>query len=335
MAGGNLETHSLTVIAPVYCEEEVIETFYERLKETLTSLPSRFTHDIILVNDGSTDHTLEALSRIASADDSVTVIDLSRNFGHQIAITAGLDFAQGDAVVVMDSDLQDPPEFIPSLLEKWEEGFKVVYGIRSRRKGEGTLKRTSAAAFYRLFQRLSDTKAPVDAGDFRLLDKSVVLALRRIRERNRYMRGLIHWVGFTQCGISYERDARYAGQTKYTLPKMIRLALDGIAGFSEKPLSFVSYFGTLVTAISLLVIAWLIYQKVRHPQLLIQGWTSLLVVILFLGGVQLMSIGILGQYIARIFKETKQRPLYLISNILHTGSPHAPGAHAQPYGTDR
>lgn len=303
----------LSVVVPIYFEEQLIDEFYYRMKKVLVNLEPHYRHELIFVNDGSTDRSLELLKALSQKDNAVRVIDFSRNFGHQIAITAGIDYATGDAVVVIDGDLQDPPEVIPQMVTKWEEGYKVVYGVRSKRKGETAFKLLTASIFYRLIGKLSDVKLPLDAGDFRLMDRVVVDALGQIHEENRYIRGLVTWIGFPQYGLPYERDIRYAGETKFTLKKMIKFAFDGITSFSDKPLHLSSQLGMLVTGASFIAMVWVILSKLIYPQSSIPGWTSLLVVVLFLGGIQLISIGILGQYIGRIYRETKRRPLYIVS----------------------
>lgn len=303
-------------MVPIYLEEETIPEMYDRMKKVLISQEPEICHEIIFVNDGSTDRSLPLLKELAENDKSVKVINLSRNFGHQIAITAGIDNATGDSVIVMDGDLQDPPEIILEMINKWKQGYQVVYGVRNRRGGESFFKLVTASCFYRFMQKLSDVKIPLDTGDFRLMDRQVVNALSEIREENRYIRGLISWIGFAQCGIPYDRDSRYAGETKFNISKMLRFAFDGITSFSDKPLLISSRIGIFITICSFLVMLWLIITKIVNPQSSIQGWTSMLVVILFLGGVQLISIGILGEYISRIYRETKKRPLYIIADKL-------------------
>jgi polyisoprenyl-phosphate glycosyltransferase len=304
----------ISIVVPIYFEEKVINEFYNRTKKVLVDMAHKIEHEFIFVNDGSTDKSLEILQKLSQKDKSVKIINFSRNFGHQIAITAGIDYANGDAVVVMDGDLQDPPEIIPEMVSKWEEGFEVVYGVRTKRKGETLFKLLTADIFYKIMSKLSDVKLPLSAGDFRLMDRKVVDSLKTMREENRYIRGLVSWIGFSQCGLSYERDVRYAGSTKYSLMKMLKFALDGITSFSDKPLLISSYIGILITLVAFLLTVLIIIIRLTNPQSTIQGWTSLIVVILFMGGIQLFSIGIIGQYIGRIYKEIKQRPLYIISN---------------------
>lgn len=305
----------VSVVVPVYFEQEVIAEFYARTKTVFTGLADQYDHELLFVNDGSTDRSLSILQGLAAADPQVRILDLSRNFGHQLAVTAGLDYAAGDAVVIIDADLQDPPEVIVEMLAKWREGYKVVYGVRAKRAGESRFKLWTAAIFYRLLQRLSDTKIPLDTGDFRLIDRQVVEVVRNMHERSRYMRGLISWVGFRQFGLPYSRDRRFAGETHYTLVHMVKLAMDGLTNFSEKPLFLAGYFGLLVTGLSVFLICWYVIVYLMHPEVLVTGWTSLVLVILFLGGVQLLSLGLLGQYIGRIFRETKGRPLYIVGQV--------------------
>ncbi len=304
----------LSVVVPIYFEEETIIEFYRRTKHVMTGLEPKLGHELIFVNDGSTDRSIELLLNLSQQDAAVRVLDFSRNFGHQLAITAGIDHASGDVVVVIDGDLQDPPEVIPEMVAKWEEGYKVVYGIRNSRKGENILKLFTAGLFYRILNKLSDLKLPRDTGDFRLMDRDVVNALCAIREENRYIRGLVSWIGFSQYGLVYERDARYAGTTKFNFSRMIKFAFDGITGFSDKPLRFSTRIGMWITVTAFIFTIWLIIGKLITPDSTVPGWTSLLVVVLFLGGIQLLSIGALGEYIGRIYRETKRRPLYIVAN---------------------
>lgn len=313
-------TKTLSAVVPVFCEEESIVEMYRRLKQVLTGLEPDLDHEIVFVDDGSSDATYALLREIALTDSHVHVVRFSRNFGHQIAMTAGLDFASGDAVVVIDADLQDPPEVIPAFIDKWREGFKVVYGQRRRRNGEGWFKRATASLFYRGLQRLSDTELPLDSGDFRLLDRQVVDALAQLREAGRYMRGMISWVGFSQCAVLYDRDPRFAGSTKYPLKKMLHFATDGITSFSSKPLILSAQFGFIVTSVALLGALWVLVGRVVSPGSTTPGWTSVLLIVLFLGGVQLISVGVLGAYVARVFMESKHRPLYVVSEVLESES---------------
>jgi dolichol-phosphate mannosyltransferase len=252
------------------------------------------------------------LETFRQTDPRVLVLQLSRNFGHQIAITAGLDHADADAVIIMDADLQDPPEVIPSLIAKWGEGFEVVYALRKSREGEAWLKKFLAAAFYRVFYRMAKVNVPMDAGDFRLVDRHVVDALKEVRELHRFMRGLTCWVGFRQGAVEYDRAARFAGETKYPIWKSLRLALDAITSFSAKPLQWMMNLGLLVALVSALLAVRIIWMKLSGNGALVSGWASLAVLVLFLGGIQLTALGLLGQYISRIFDESKRRPLYVI-----------------------
>jgi len=301
------------VVSPVYCEQDGIQTFYERLVAALEPMEG-IAFQLVLVDDGSTDGTLDVLRKIAEKDDRVRVLALSRNFGHQLAITCGMDAARGDVVIVMDSDLQDPPEVIPQMLEQWRAGSKVVYGVRSSRDGETRLKLATARAFYRLLNRLSDVPLPLDAGDFRLLDRQVIDVLSQLREDNRYIRGLVSWVGFPQSAVVYEREARYAGQTKYSLTKMVKLATDGITSFSQRPLRLAFTAGAVIMAVSALLAAYIAFAKLADPARAIPGFASLMCAVLFLGGVQLLFLGLLGEYVGRIYRETKRRPLYVVAD---------------------
>lgn len=305
----------LSVVAPVYQEEDTLHEFYRRLKAVADGLKG-WEHELVFVDDGSKDQTLNILEGLCKCDNTVRVISLSRNFGHQCAITAGLDYAGGNAVVIIDSDLQDPPEIIPAMIDHWEQGSKVVCAVRRSRKGESPFKRLTATTYYRLLSLLSNISLPLDSGDFRLLDRHIVTILRTMREESRYLRGLIPWIGFKQTCIYYERDRRYAGRTHYSLGRMISLGMAGITSFSDRPLAMVGQLGFLLTCGSFVMIVWLIVSKLMHPETVIQGWTSLLVVILFLEGTQLLSLGLIGQYLARVFRETKRRPLYIVKQVI-------------------
>jgi len=303
----------LCVVSPVFCEQDGIETFYQRLVAVLEPLDG-IAFQLLFVDDGSTDGSLDLLRKIAERDKRVRVLALSRNFGHQLAITCGMDAARGDVVVVMDSDLQDPPEIIPRMLEQWRAGSKVVYGVRASRDGETRLKLATARAFYRLLNRLSDIPLPLDAGDFRLLDRQVIDVLSELREENRYIRGLVSWLGFPQSAVIYERDARYAGKTKYSLAKMVKLALDGITSFSRRPLRLAFTVGSALTVVAGLLAAYIVVAKLAEPASSIPGFASLMCVVLFLGGFQLLFLGLLGEYVGRIYGETKRRPLYIVAD---------------------
>lgn len=305
--------HLLSVIVPVYRSEEILPETYRRLTGVLGALAPEVDYEIVFVNDGSPDGLLSVLRPIAAADPHVRVISLSRNFGHQIAVTAGLDASRGDAAVIIDDDLQDPPEVIPEMVAKWREGFQVVYGVRTRREGESAFKRWTASIYYRLMQWLSDTPLPVDAGDFRLIDRVVIDALGEMREESRYLRGMGAWIGFRQYGLEYVREPRFAGESTYDMRRMWRLAIDGMLSFSVRPLTLMVQGGLVVTAIALLTGLWLVVGRALGVGSVVPGWTSTLIIVLFMGGIQLLSIGVLGAYIGRIFYETKRRPLYFVA----------------------
>lgn len=308
---------TLSIVVPLYNEEDNVAPLLERITGIVTRLEGSPSYEIVLVNDGSTDRTLERLREQIATRPNVIVVNLSRNFGHQLAASAGLDIATGDAVVLMDGDLQDPPELIAQFVEKWRAGYDVVYAVRRQRKGESVFKLLTARIFYRTIKRLTKVSIPVDTGDFRLMSRRVVDALKRSPERHRFLRGMVSWVGFNQIGVEYDRDERHSGETKYPLPKMLRFAIDGITSFSDVPLRFASYLGFISSAVAfiyaLIVIAYKIFSL--HPPGYTPGWASTIVAVLFLGGVQLISLGILGEYIGRIYDEVKGRPLYLISDI--------------------
>ncbi len=307
----------LSIVVPLYNEAANVAPLIERIGRVVDGLGSELDYEIILVNDGSMDDTSAAVRREMQRRSHVVLVNLSRNFGHQLAATAGLELAVGDAVVLMDGDLQDPPELIEAFLAKWRQGYDVVYAVRRARPGESRFKLLTARAFYRIIKRLTKISIPVDAGDFRLMSRRVVDALRRSPERNRFLRGMVSWVGFNQTAVEYDRDVRYSGGTKYPLTKMIRFAMDGITSFSDIPLRFASYFGFAVSAIAfvyaLVVIGFKLFSL--NPPAYTPGWASTIVAVLFLGGVQLMSLGILGEYLGRVYDEVKGRPLYLISDI--------------------
>jgi dolichol-phosphate mannosyltransferase len=310
------DANLLSVVTPVYQEEEGIGEFHRRLTSALAALPPGIGYEVVYVNDGSTDRSLELLRNIATTDERVRVVSLSRNFGHQRAITAGVDFATGAAVVIIDSDLQDPPEVILELVERWRKGFKVVYGVRTSRAGETRFKLWTSKLFYGIVDRLSEVSLPRQAGDFRLLDRAVVDVLADMPERNRYVRGMVAWVGFAQCGVEFERDPRYAGQTNYTLVKMVHLAFDGITSFSDRPLRFAAKCGAVVTALSFAFALWVVAASIVDPSGGSRGWPSLMAAVLFLGGIQLLSIGVLGEYVGRTYRETKGRPHYVVEETI-------------------
>lgn len=314
---------TLSIVVPLFNEEENVEPLVERIARIADRLDNVPSYEIVLVNDGSNDGTLANIRRELARRPNVVLVSLSRNFGHQLAATAGMDIAQGEAVVLMDGDLQDPPELIAAFIEKWREGYDVVYAVRRTRKGESPFKVLTARIFYRTIKRLTKVSIPVDTGDFRLMSRRVVEALKRSPERHRFLRGLVSWVGFNQVGVSYDRDERRAGVTKYPLPKMIRFAIDGITSFSDVPLRFASYLGFVSSIIAfvyaLVVVGYKFFSL--NPPAYTKGWASTIVAVLFLGGVQLISLGILGEYIGRIYDEVKGRPMYLISEIERSLSP--------------
>ncbi|MEK7623166.1 MAG: glycosyltransferase family 2 protein [Patescibacteria group bacterium] len=298
-----------SIIIPIYNEEAVLPKLYERLRSVCDSLAGE--GELIFVDDGSRDQSLSIIEKFRSQDPRVKILSFSRNFGHQMAITAGLDAASGEAVVIIDADLQDPPELIPELIKKWREGYKVVYAERSARRGDGIFKRASARLFYRLLKWLTKYPIPENVGDFRLLDKQVVTELRQLREQHRFMRGLTSWVGFRQGKVAFVRDPRYAGETKYPFRKMLRFAFDGITSFSIVPLRLAVSLGFFIVIICVGLALWALGARfIFHVT--IQGWTSLMLAVVFMGGVQLMMLGVVGEYVGRIYEEVKGRPLYII-----------------------
>ena len=304
-----MNTPRYSLVIPIYNEEETLPELERRLGELLDQLDG--DTEVILVDDGSVDRSRELIAELHARDPRFKSIELARNFGHQIAITAGLDYAAGDAVVVMDADLQDPPEVVPELVRRWQEGYEVVYGIRDERPGDPWLKRVIAAAFYRLFRRAAKMDAPADVGDFRLVDRRALEAFRTMRERNRYVRGLFTWVGFKQTGVRYRRPERHAGETKYPFRRSLRLGVDAIVSFSDAPLRLALAVGFVISAVSFVVGIAAIVTKLAGA-FTVPGWTSILVVVSFLGGVQLILTGMVGLYVGRIYDEVKQRPLYLV-----------------------
>ncbi len=301
---------TISLVIPIWNEELVIPELYRRVLTIMQDIGESW--EIICVNDGSSDRSLELLLALREQDPRVKVLDFSRNFGHQIAITAGTDFAEGEAVIVMDADLQDPPEVVQRMVEKWRAGYEVVYAVRTTRQGETKFKLWTASLFYRLLKRITDVHIPLDAGDFRLMDRRVVLTMRRLREQHRFMRGLSSWVGFHQIGIEYERAERYAGETKYPLKKMVRLAISAITSFSYVPLQMATLVGFGLALLSLLAIVATIILRLSGNNFFL-GQATTLVSVLFLGGVQLIFLGILGEYLGRIYDEVKNRPLYIVS----------------------
>ncbi|MCS6907035.1 MAG: glycosyltransferase family 2 protein [Anaerolineales bacterium] len=302
-------TPEISVIAPVYNEVQSLPEFYRRVRQVLDGLG--LSWELLLVDDGSTDGSTELIRHFAKEDRRVRPLIFARNFGHQLAVTAGLDYCRGRAAIVLDSDLQDPPEVMAELIAKWREGYEVVYAIRSEREGESWFKLLTASLFYRLIYRITDVKIPLDTGDFRLLDRQVVKVLRRMRERHRFLRGMSAWVGFRQTGVHYRRAARFAGQTKYPLRKMIKFASDAITSFSYLPLQLATYLGFAAAGLSILAIPIVIILRQSGMQAFL-GQATTLIAVLFLGGVQLISLGILGEYIGRLYDEAKGRPLYIL-----------------------
>lgn len=298
-----------SIIIPVYNESEVIRKTYNRLLTVMNQ--TKQSYELIFVNDGSTDTTAAIIREFIAKDKNVKLIDLSRNFGHQIAISAGMDSASGDAIVIIDADLQDPPEVILQMIEKWKEGYEVVYGKRIKRKGESFFKNITAKLYYRLLKQMTSVDIPVDTGDFRLIDKKVREVFLTLTEKNRYVRGLISWAGFKQTAVEYVRDERFAGTTKYPLKKMIKFALDGITSFSNKPLKLAIYTGMALSALSFIYLLVVVIQKLFTYTTII-GWASIIAVNLFFNGIILMFLGIIGEYIGRIYEEAKNRPLYVI-----------------------
>lgn len=307
----------LSVIVPCYNEEAVLPTTHERLSGALAALAD-LDLELIYVDDGSTDNTFQWLAQLQATDPRVRVLRLSRNFGHQVAVTAGIAEALGDAAVIIDADLQDPPEVIPEMIKLWREGHDVVYGSRITRAGESRFKLWTAKGFYRLINRLSDTEIPVDTGDFRLLDRKVVNTLVAMPERGRFLRGMVSWVGFKQTPVYYKREARHAGRSKYPLVKMIKFGMDGILSFSVLPLRLASLTGFIAIWIAIAGIIVTLVARITgiyHLQF-IRGWASIFVAVLFMGGVQLLCLGLIGEYLGRIYTEVKQRPLYAIRDRL-------------------
>jgi dolichol-phosphate mannosyltransferase len=301
---------TFSIIAPVYNEKDCLDILVSRISEVMDITKEPW--ELVIVDDGSQDGSTDIIRRLAKQDCRVRPVIFARNFGHQVAVTAGMDYSRGKAVVIIDADLQDPPEVILEMIERWKEGYQVVYAVRTEREGETWFKRTTASVFYRLIARITDVKIPLDTGDFRLMDRKVVDVMGKMRERHRFLRGMSSWVGFKQTGVHYKRAARFAGKTKYPLKKMLALALNAITSFSYFPLQLATYLGLITVGISILAIPAAIIVRLitQHPML---GQAAIFIAILFLGGVQLISLGILGEYVGRIYDEVKGRPLYIIS----------------------
>ena len=305
-----LKSMEISIVVPLYNEEKNIRLMHDRLVSSILKITSNF--EIIYVNDGSNDNSFLELLKLSNEDERVKYINFSRNFGHQIAVTAGLDYSKGAAVVIIDGDLQDPPEVIPEMYALYKEGFEVVYGQRLIRKGESFLKKITAKYFYRILKKITNINIPVDTGDFRLIDRKIVNDLKNMPEQNKFLRGQIAWLGYRQTSIFFERDERKFGETGYPFSKMLKFALDGITGFSDVPLQFVTKTGIFISFISFLVILYAIFSHFILERT-ITGWTSLIISSMFIGGVQLISVGIIGEYISRINKNVQNRPLYIVS----------------------
>jgi polyisoprenyl-phosphate glycosyltransferase len=303
----------ISYIFPIYNEEDNIDLLYSTMSALLAK-NNKYKYELIFINDGSKDSSLSKLIALSKNDPRVSVIDFSRNFGHQIAVTAGLDQAIGDAVIIMDSDMQDPPTVSFELVEKWEEGYDVVYAQRKSRK-DTFFKKLTASMFYKTLQRLADIDIPRNTGDFRLMDRRVVEEMKRFKEHNRFLRGMVSFVGFRQTAVQFDRDERHAGVTGYPLKKMLKFAADGIFSFSTYPLKFISNFGFFVAGLAFLGIVYAVMMKILAPEVTIEGWTFIVISILFIGGVQMIMLGVLGSYIGRIYTESQDRPLYIVRNV--------------------
>ena len=319
----------LSVVAPVFNEQELLDEFYARVSSALAGLD----FELVLVDDGSTDTSPAILNRLASSDPRVHVVYLSRNFGHQTALTAGLDHAVGDAVVMLDADLQDPPELIPRMLDHWRAGCDVVYAVREHREGESRFKLTTARWFYKLFDKLTQVELQHNSGDFRLLDRGALDALLSMRERSRFLRGMTVWVGYRQAAVPYRRDPRFAGETKYTLSKMLRFSLDAISSFSHRPLQLATLLGFLISTLAFIAIPVVIVLRLLGSYL--PGFGSITIAILLLGGIQLIALGIIGEYVGRIYDEVKGRPLYLIRSRLNFPEEETPKLPFSPIAAER
>ena len=305
----------ISIVTPSYRCSGSLKELHRRLTEVLTKTGEEY--EIIMINDGSPDNDWEVIKEISSEDKKVKGICLSRNFGHQIAVTAGMNSASGDVVIIMDADLQDPPEVIPRFIEKYNEGYHVVYAIRKERKNETLFKKITAKLFYRLLRKMSDVKIPVDTGDFRLISREVNEVLKNMKENNRYIRGLVSWAGFPQTGIEYVREGRFAGETQYTLKKLLKFSLDGLTSFSKKPLEIATLLGFTMSGAAFLFALYVIVAKLVFNSHIEKGWSSIAVLIMLVGGIQMIMLGVVGEYIARIYDEAKGRPLYVVKELLN------------------
>lgn len=306
----------ISIIIPCYNEEEVIEISYERITKVMKNILN-YSYELIFINDGSKDNTYKIITNIAQNDNNVKIIDFSRNFGHQAAVMAGLRNCTGNAAIIIDADMQDPPEVIPDMLKLWEDGNEIVYGKRKTREGETIFKTFTAKAFYRILKKLSDIDIPVDTGDFRLIDRQVVNALCGLKEHNKYIRGLVVWIGFKQYAYEYDRQERVAGKTKYPFKKMVKLALDGIISFSTKPLKIIGGMGIIALFLAFSIAIYAILSYVFSWNYLMPGWTSLMLTITTLSGIQFISIWIMSEYVARIYDEVRNRPEYIIKEKIN------------------
>jgi dolichol-phosphate mannosyltransferase len=322
--GGPRKLELLSVVAPIYNEEATVAEFYSRVCSALEGLP----FELVLVDDGSTDQSPAQLDRLAMHDPRVRVVYLSRNFGHQTALTAGLDHARGDAVVMLDADLQDPPEVITRMLDHWRAGCDVVYAVREEREGESAFKLATARWFYSLFDKLAQVELQHNSGDFRLLDRTALNALLSMRERNRFLRGMTVWVGYRQAAVPYHRDPRYAGETKYTISKMLRFSLDAISSFSHRPLQLATLLGFIISTLAFIAIPVVIVLRILGSYL--PGFGAITIAVLLLGGIQLIAIGIIGEYVGRIYDEVKGRPLYLVRSRVNIADSETPSPPLPP-----
>ena len=306
----------ISVVVPMYFEEQMVNECYNKLKSVLLEIKN-YDYEIIFINDGSKDKTLELLEKISLKDKNVKIISFSRNFGHQNAVTAGLKYVIGDVVVIIDADLQDPPEEIPNMIKYWEKGYDVIYGKRKSRAGESKFKLFTAKMFYKTLNMLSDTEIPQNTGDFRVVDRKVVDTINKLPEHNKFLRGLFSWVGYNQFAYEYERKERFAGTTKYPLKKMLKLATDGIIGFSTKPIKLVGVLGIISICVSILILIYALVSFIFKLNTITAGWTSIIVTVTFFSGVQLLSLFLISEYISRIYDESKNRPQYIIDKIIN------------------